>query len=365
MLAEAHDLVEDALGDFPLGGFGNFDHFVAGDDGDGVAVGIEADAFARNVVDDDGVEILRNQLLAGILQNVLGFGGEADDDLRLPSSAKALSGCRESASSSSVIGPLRLIFWPAADFRAIVGDGSGLDDDGGLREQIQDSIAHFFGRFDPRDFRRPGRRERCRSADQQHACTAAQGSFGQGVAHATAGAIGEIAHGIDLFASGAGGDQHGFARKILRCAESFQHGGDDGFILCQASRAGHAAGQISRAGFDDLHAALAQNLQIRLRRRMIPHVDVHRRSDDDGRGGREIERGQEIAGNALREVRENVGGGGSDDQRIDRLRDRDVLDGGVDIRLCSSPGENMPVMTFSPESAAKVRGERIPGRRGS
>ena len=58
MLAEADDLVEDALGNFPLGGFGDFDDFVAADDGDRVAIGIEADAFAGNVVDHDGIEIL-------------------------------------------------------------------------------------------------------------------------------------------------------------------------------------------------------------------------------------------------------------------------------------------------------------------
>ena len=52
------------------------------DDGDGVAVGVKADAFAGNVVDDDGIEILRDQLLAGVLENVFGLGGEADDDLR-------------------------------------------------------------------------------------------------------------------------------------------------------------------------------------------------------------------------------------------------------------------------------------------
>ena len=81
-MAEADDLVEDALCHFPFGGFGNFDHLVTGDDGDGVAVGIEADAFARNIVDYDGVEIFRKQLLARVLEDVLGFGGEADEDVR-------------------------------------------------------------------------------------------------------------------------------------------------------------------------------------------------------------------------------------------------------------------------------------------
>ena len=89
--------------------------------------------------------------------------------------------------------------------------------------------------------------------------------------------------------------------------------------------------RVACAGLDDLHAALPQNLQIRLRGRMIPHVDVHGGRHDNRRGGREIERGQEVAGDALREVSQNVGRGGRDHERVDGLRDRDVLDGGIDV----------------------------------
>ena len=85
-------------------------------------------------------------------------------------------------------------------------------------------------------------------------------------------------------------------------------------------------------GFDDLHAALAKDFQIRLRRGMIPHVHVHRRSNHDRSSGREIKRGEKIAGDALRKVRQNIGSGGSNQQSVNRLRDRDVLDGGIDIR---------------------------------
>ena len=69
---------------------------------------------------------------------------------------------------------------------------------------------------------------------------------------------------------------------------------------------------------------------------MVPHVDVHGGSDDDRRGGRQIKRGQKIAGDALREFGEHIGGGGSDQQRVNRLGDGDVLDGGIDIRRARS-----------------------------
>ena len=120
-----------------------------------------------------------------------------------------------------------------------------------------------------------------------------------------------------------------------------------------------------RAGLDDLYAAFAQDFQIRLGRRMLPHIHVHRRSNNDRSGGREIKRGEKIVGDALREFGQNVGGCGSHDQCVDRLRNRNMFDRRVDVGLFRAGTRINPVMTFSPESAAKVRGEQTPGRRGS
>ena len=75
--AQANHLIEHALRDFPLGGLGNFNHFVLGDDGDSVAIGVEADAFARDIIHHDGIERLCDQLLARVLQDVFGFSGES------------------------------------------------------------------------------------------------------------------------------------------------------------------------------------------------------------------------------------------------------------------------------------------------
>ncbi len=82
-LPQPNDLIEDALSHFPFRGLGDFDNLIVGDDGDFVAIGIEADAFAGNVVDHDRVQSLGGELLAGILEDVLGFGGESDHNLRL------------------------------------------------------------------------------------------------------------------------------------------------------------------------------------------------------------------------------------------------------------------------------------------
>jgi hypothetical protein len=82
-LADADNLIEYALGHFPLRGLRDFDDLVVSNDGHFIAIGIEADAFAGDVVDHDGVELLGCELLAGVFQSILSFCGETDDDLRL------------------------------------------------------------------------------------------------------------------------------------------------------------------------------------------------------------------------------------------------------------------------------------------
>jgi len=83
LLADANNLVENALRDFPLRGLRNFNDFITGDDSHFVAIGVESNAFAGNVVDYDGVELLGCQLLTGVLEDVFSLRGEAHDDLGL------------------------------------------------------------------------------------------------------------------------------------------------------------------------------------------------------------------------------------------------------------------------------------------
>ena len=105
----------------------------------------------------------------------------------------------------------------------------------------------------------------------------------------------------------------------------------DGFDAGEPPRAGHAASEIAFVGRDDVHAARAQHLDIFLRGRVLPHVDVHCRSDDHGGGGGEIERGEEIVGDAARQLGQHVRGGRRDHQGIDALGDGDMLDGAFDV----------------------------------
>ena len=130
----------------------------------------------------------------------------------------------------------------------------------------------------------------------------------------------------------------------------------DGFGGGEASCARHAAGEIAFVGIDDMNAARAQRREIFLRGGVLPHVDVHGGRDDDGSLRGEIERGEKIVGDAVREFPEDVGGGGRDEKKIDALRDGDVFDGAFDVGEARSSAPNISVITFCPVSAAKVRG---------
>jgi hypothetical protein len=71
---------------------------------------------------------------------------------------------------------------------------------------------------------------------------------------------------------------------------------------------------------------------------MIPHVHVHRRGNHDRSSCSQIKGSQEVAGNALREVRQNVGSCGSNYESVNRLRHGNVFDGGIDVGGVLFPG---------------------------
>ena len=136
-----------------------------------------------------------------------------------------------------------------------------------------------------------------------------------------------------------------------------EHGVGNGFGLGHAPRADHAAGQVARAGFDHAHAALAQDFKVGLRRRMLPHVHVHRRSHQHRRACGQIHGGQKIVGNAVRKFGKDVGGGWSNDQapQSTALRQCARCEDSYVASLLSESSHRL-VITLWPVSAAKVSG---------
>jgi len=89
--------------------------------------------------------------------------------------------------------------------------------------------------------------------------------------------------------------------------------------LSEAAGAGHAAGEVTTVRLDDADPTLAQGPQVRLCGRMVPHVHVHRRRDDDGCSRRQKHGRKEVICQPVSEPGEEVGGGRSDDDDLGPL----------------------------------------------
>ena len=80
--------------------------------------------------------------------------------------------------------------------------------------------------------------------------------------------------------------------------------------------AGLALGELALRRADDLHAARAQHLDVRLRRRVLPHAGVHRRRDEERPAVGERRLGEHVVGEPVRELRERVRRQRRDHERV-------------------------------------------------
>ncbi len=142
----------------------------------------------------------------------------------------------------------------------------------------------------------------------------------------------------------------------MPASERVEHRVGDRIRLGHAPRAHHAAGQIARARLNHAHTALAQNFEIGLRRRVVPHVHIHRRSNQDRSLRGQVHRGQKIVGDAMGEFGKDIGRRRSNNKRLGPLRLADVLDGRI---VCALGG-----VSFVPKAGDDlVAGERGKGKR--
>ena len=75
---------------------------------------------------------------------------------------------------------------------------------------------------------------------------------------------------------------------------------------------------------------------------MLPHIHVHGGSHKNRRGGGQVQGGQEIVGDAVGELGQDIGRGRRNDQRIGPLRLADVLDAVLLGMLRSAAGPIRP-----------------------
>ena len=142
-------------------------------------------------------------------------------------------------------------------------------------------------------------------------------------AHLARARVGDAAHRVDRLERRAGGEQHALARQHLRLRPRDDRG-EDLLRLQHAAVAGLAAGLVAGAGPEDDDAVGDELRDVALGGRVGPHLPVHRRRDEQRAFAREAQRRQQVVGVAVRELGEEVGRGGRDDDGVGAAREIDV-----------------------------------------
>src|SRR5262249_40180265 len=152
------------------------------------------------------VAVFRFELAPGFLHQILGFGGESDQEavaFFATEFGEDVGGGVEFERDAGG-GLFDLLRGRVGEVG--IGHGGGVDGAGGGLEMFEDAVAHFLRGFDVDDFDARGGREIDGAGDEDNAGAPRGGGLGKRVAHLAAGAVGEITNGVDGFLRGAGGD---------------------------------------------------------------------------------------------------------------------------------------------------------------
>ena len=150
-----------------------------------------------------------------------------------------------------------------------------------------------------------------------------------GISHTSARPVADVAHVVDVFVGRPGGDDHQPAEQRAGRRKNPLGGLDDVIRLGEPALADPAAGEIAGAGVDEPYAAVGQRLQVRADGVVLEHVGVHRRSEQHRSARRQIERAEEIVGDAGGELADDVRRRGRDEQQRGVGGQGDVLDVGI------------------------------------
>ena len=127
---------------------------------------------------------------------------------------------------------------------------------------------------------------------------------------------------------GAGGNHDALTCQVLRRGvEHLTDSLDDVLGLAHAARVNVATGKVAAAGSHHMHAAVAQRGHVGLRRRRLPHAVVHSGCDHDGSWRCQQRGGDEVVGDAVGHLGDDIGRRGRHDHQIGLLRQRNVVDG--------------------------------------
>ena len=127
---------------------------------------------------------------------------------------------------------------------------------------------------------------------------------------------------------GAGGDHDSLARQVLlRGVEHLADGFDNVLGLAHASRVHVATGKVATARSHHIDATVAQRGHVGLRCRRLPHAVVHGGCDHDGSRRGKQRGGDEVIGDAVDHLGDDIGRRGRHDHQVGLLRQRNVVDG--------------------------------------
>ncbi len=215
---------------------------------------------------------------------------------------------------------------------------------------VQDRAVHFGGAANANHFADRRRLDRRRARNQRHLRAAASRFASKGKSHPSAGPVAQVAHRVEVFEGRSGGhDDTCAAKGTVRAQDGFGRG-DNLVRLRQPSLANPPAGQVALARLDEAHAARRQRVQVAADRFVREHLRVHRRRDEHRRTRRGVEGGQEVVGDAVGELAENVCRCRRDEQQVDRRRERDVLDVGI--------GAGLELVGDDPPARDRLEGHR-------
>ena len=185
-------------------------------------------------------------------------------------------------------------------------------------------LEHLPRGFDVHQLHRAGRRQ-LGARDQHHVGAAVPGGLGDRVAHLAGRAVAEEAHRVGGLTRAAGGHGDAHAREVTALAPHPRLDVvDDLRGLHEPARTDLARGDAPLHRTEQRDAALGQQHDVVLRRRVRPHLRVHGRGYQRGAAHRERGQRDEVVGEALREPGERGGGGGHHEVEVGAAPQGDV-----------------------------------------
>ena len=312
--------------------------------------------------------MLAREFGAGVFESVVGFEGETHEPLCALLAAAQIGGDVGigAEAEGEFAGGFALDFVLGGFGGGVVGHGGTEDGAAASGKFAQGDFVHLARalHIDAADVGRVGG-EADGAGDEHHVVAGAGGTFGQREAHFAARVVADVAHGVEAFARGAGGDEQPRAGGAVggrgcahlggagaggggcgrcscgcggalggvfaarcgrgdRCGEEAREVLDDDFGFLHAPFAHEGGGQKTVGGFDDVHAAAAQQREVVLRGGVGIHVEVHGRGDEGGGLHREVGGEEHVVGDAVGHLAERGGRGGGHDEHIGPAPEIDV-----------------------------------------